>query len=469
MRSQHFHRPAVLAVLAVCMLSLPALAEHLPPTFDGYVTNIVTPMEFDVGSRHVLCDDKTTWQRNSNLPEFLTELRVGIPIHVDGEFRDLNHNRTFVATNVHPNPTLMSAPDGQMQGRGLIYQAPTLHPDGTGILWVDGYPLHITPRTKLLAADGSPLQPDKLRPNQWASYEAIRRSESDSTILATSITVSPNVVDDSEKKFRDKAAPDFTEPDPASGTPGEFKFGKHLALKLELLSDPQVQAYVSKIGNSLIPQYQKELLDSDPAKINFRFYVFRQPSKWKGKFPDAMSYPGGMVLIPDNVLATLDNESQLAALLSNCIAGAIEKDIYLHLTRLKIQGYGALGGDALMGFFPLEVLPIAIPNEVSLANFIRDMNQRASRIGLTYMLQQGYDIREAPFAWTIAANREERNPMKAGVPAPTMASTLMESLQLDYPTTEYAALKTDREAFAAIQARLIAADDKLPKPKNHGG
>ncbi|HEY0795798.1 MAG TPA: hypothetical protein VGD64_08450 [Acidisarcina sp.] len=211
MRSCRFRGHANLALLALCLLPVPLLAEKGPPTFDGYVTNIVSPSEFDVGKRHVICDDNTTWQRNSTLPEFLTELRVGIAVHVDGEFRDLNHKRTFVATNVHPNP-----------------------------------------------------------------------------------------------------------------------------------------------------------------------------------------------------------------------------------------------------------------NEINLANFLRDLNQRASRIGLSYMLAAGYDIREAPFAWTIAANHEEHNPMKTGVPAPTMASTLMESLQLDYAATDYSALKTSRHDFAAMQAKLRAADDKLPKPKNQG-
>lgn len=446
-------------VLVLCLLPIPAIAARMPPVFDGYITNFVSINEFDVGARHVTCNSKTQWVHVEGLPDFVFQLRVGALVHVEGEMQ----HGVFVATTVAPVRGIESSLGRDLEGKALIELPPQLHREGSGwagVLWVDGLPLQVTPATKLI---GAALDRDQnIMTGEWATYKA-RRGE-DAAIIADSITFRPNQVDQDEVEYRKKLEPEYTAPDPVTHEGGTLKFGKHLPAKFDLLANQEMQDYVSKIGNSLVPPYQKALATDDPARIDFRFYVIHFGSKWKIRMADCEAFGNGVILVPDNVVSSLENEAQLAARLSNCIAGVIEKDGYLHRTRVKTEQ----DIDLVSSLAGIYGLPVSIPNAVALAKLLNDLNERDDRIGLGYMLQQGYDIREAAFAGSIAANQEIRNPLKPGEPAPSRAASLMNTLRLDYGSTDYSGLRTNRDAYTAIRAKLVAGDDKLPKPKNRG-
>jgi hypothetical protein len=418
-------RPVRLLLLTLAF-SLQALASKLPTVFDGYITNMVSPTEFDVGSRHITCDGKTTYElevmdQNFHHQDDLT-LQVGSHIHVVNAFE--GKPRSFIATTIQAYHFPGSGTKNAlaMEGIGLIQETPALHRDGQswiGTLWVDGYPLQLTEKTKLTDGEGKPYPGDKIATNIWASYKATRNL--DHSIHADSISFTPNQVDAEEKKFRDKSEAQIDEPDYVKKIPGKIKF--HWAWSLDILPDKNVQDYVNRVGKSLIPQYQKDLPDSDPTKINFRFYVIQRPSKWKESFTDAfscsngimddvVSCSNGIMIVSDNVLASLDNEAQLAALLSNAIAATLDKTLYVHRTRLKTQNnLGWVGMATITGY---AGAPLVIGDAIATRNLMLDINKQASRIGLRSMLQNGYDIREDPFAWTVAANQQVRNPLDTG-------------------------------------------------------
>jgi hypothetical protein len=459
-------RPVRLLLLTLAF-SLQALASKLPTVFDGFITNMVSPTEFDVGSRHVICNAKTAFElevvdQNFHHQDDLT-LHVGSHIHVVGAFE--GKPRSFIATAIQAYHFPGSGTKNAlaMEGIGLIQETPALHRDGQdwiGTLWVDGYPLLITGKTKLTDGDGKPYPGDKIATNVWAGYKATRNL--DHSIHADSISFTPNQVDAEEKKFRDKSEAQIDEPDYAKKIPGKIKF--HWAWSLDILPDKDVQDYVTRVGESLIPQYQKDLPDSDPTKINFRFYIIQHPAKWKESFSDAFSSPNGIVIVPDNVLAALSNEAQLAALLSNCITVTLNKTIYIHKARLTIQkDVGWAGMATVTGY---AGAPLLIGDAIATRNLMLDINKQASRIGLRSMLQNGYDIREAPFAWTVAANKQVRNPLDQDEqPAPLVAS-LMNDLRRDYPATPYSTLKINGDAYQQMLLSLRAASPKLPKPKS---
>ena len=95
------------------------------------------------------------------------------------------------------------------------------------------------------------------------------------------------------------------------------------------------------------------------------------------------------------------------------------------------------------------------------------MNERASRNGLRYMLKAGYDIREAPFAWTVAANKKVQNPWPVKADPSGLTQSVMADLDFDYTSTDYSRLGSDREAYQKMLAELRAVAPKLPKSKNH--
>jgi hypothetical protein len=63
-----------------------------------------------------------------------------------------------------------------------------------------------------------------------------------------------------------------------------------------------MQERVERIGNGLIPAYQRDLLADDPTKIDFRFQVV----DW-AKRHDAMTLSNGIVLIPEQLVAWLES------------------------------------------------------------------------------------------------------------------------------------------------------------------
>src|SRR5450432_2487584 len=94
-RTMHLRLMTLLAA-AGCLLPAAALADKLPSAFDGYVTNIASANEFDVGQRHVLCSPQTKWGHAKHLPNSLAVLRVGAQVYVKGE----GHQGAFVAKSV---------------------------------------------------------------------------------------------------------------------------------------------------------------------------------------------------------------------------------------------------------------------------------------------------------------------------------------------------------------------------------
>lgn len=453
----------VFLLIASCAM---AYAAKLPNAFNGYVTGVTSQNQFEIGSRQVVVNAQTqrlSMQSGQGADTYVAPtVRVGSLLHVEGRFN--KRTKEFIAHSISflPQPDWGGKPNDKIEDIGLIEERPELHREGNGAvgtLWVEGYPLKVTPQTKLVLEDGKDIPVDQIHTNMWAVFQG--KWLPDHSIEAVSIHFWPNTISQDEVKFRDKSEPKVQAPDYSSRTPGKLKFRG--SWDLSILPDSVIQRYVTRVGEGLIPQYQKDLPAPDPSKINFRFYVVEKPSRWKEVLADASATPGGIIYIPDNVLAVLDNEAQLAALLSNCIAGTLDKQVYVHRQRLKAQNIVGLASD----FAGLYGLPIGIGNSISAQRLELQMNERASRIGLRYMLHAGYDIRQAPFAWSVAANQKVKNPWPSGAMPSALAQNVMGDLYFQYPSTDYSQLKTDREAYQKMLVELRAAVSKLPKPTNH--
>ena len=80
-----------------------------------------------------------------------------------------------------------------------------------------------------------------------------------------------------------------------------------------VLDDPATSAYLARIGGTLI---QKELvLDG----VTWKFRILRDPQ------PNAFALPNGSVYVSTGLLALLDNESQLAAVLARAMQAFLEE------------------------------------------------------------------------------------------------------------------------------------------------
>lgn len=436
-REAVFSRVFVKCLIIAVAAAAAAYATNPPTHFDGYVTNVVSATEFDVGTCHVVRNPSTRWIGSEAAKDAQTaaQIRVGLHVHVEGVL----DKKTGALLARKIKILRDEKPEERMSGTGLIQLFPRLHRDetgSTGTIWVDGYPLELTPQTALVGMDGRALTPDQIRTNFWADYQATRLS--DGTITAQRISLRPNTVDESEKEFLNKFRPRITRPDDVHYIPATIRLPGLPAL--DLVSDEAINGYVKRVGDSLIPEYQKDLPASDPTKVNFRFFVVQPDTAAEPEIDHPISYPNGVILIPEHVLTSLDNEAQLSALLGRCIAYVLQKEHYLHRKQLLTDGLVSAAASVPFGF------PAGAFGALKLQRALAEMNSRAERVGLTYMLMAGYDLREAPFAWDAAANRPVENPQIRVKPSGT-AKRLMEDLRLDYSMVDYAGLKVGRDSY----------------------
>jgi len=177
----------------------------------------------------------------------------------------------------------------------------------------------------------------------------------------------------------------------------EFREGKKVQGRMKLLAERTVQEYVSHLGDSLIPKGA----EGTTRSIEFRFFVVEDSSI------NAASLPDGTLLINTALLGAVENESQLAFVLSHEMAHVLQ----VHYRReveetrksrigLTIAGIaaGAFIGDA--GLFMAEIGIASVVN-----GHQRELENQADRLGLQNVIEHGYDPREAANFSRIMINR----------------------------------------------------------------
>jgi Zn-dependent protease with chaperone function len=169
--------------------------------------------------------------------------------------------------------------------------------------------------------------------------------------------------------------------------------------KLPLAEDPELQAYVKRVGESLIPKWVS------PDDFNFTFSVIEDPSL------NAFALPDGTVVVHTGLLAALENEAQLATVMGHEIAHATHKHGYRgykQQSKMRWLQLGAAVGGIVVGAktdSPWAGLLTGIGSSLTISAIVnghgRDMEDEADRIGLNYMVDAGYDYMEAPEVWKV--------------------------------------------------------------------
>ncbi|HZD47868.1 MAG TPA: hypothetical protein VE178_03915, partial [Silvibacterium sp.] len=211
-------------------------------------------------------------------------------------------------------------------------------------------------------------------------YKAVWQQ--DGRLVASQVAFYTFERSDKEQKFAKSSDFKIHPPNYDTGTPGEVHFFMHT---MTILADRQLADHVTKIGESLIPEWQQKLADDDPAKVHFHFYIL-QANK---TFHQTISDEAGTVLVPSNVLARLENDAQLAALLSTDVAGAIQQDAYHSLSvkhSEEVLQWGSLAAP-YSGGLGWSVVGAAY-NET----YWVPMMEREGRVGMSYMAAAGYDV-----------------------------------------------------------------------------
>jgi predicted Zn-dependent protease len=173
-----------------------------------------------------------------------------------------------------------------------------------------------------------------------------------------------------------------------------------LKQQIQPIQDPELQGYVERIGNSLVPSWV------DPNVYRFNFSIIADPSL------NAFALPDGTVVVHTGLLAALENEAQLATVLGHEIAHVTHRHGYRgykHQSgKMKWLQLGALVGGVVVGTqtdSALAGLLTGVGSNLAISAAVnghgRDLEDEADRVGLHYMVDAGYDYMEAPEVWQV--------------------------------------------------------------------
>ncbi len=419
--------PALFLAFAITLSSV-VIAETQPITIRGFVTNIVSPTSFEIEDYRIERDPDLILEiekADSALSVYVgpVDIRIGTEVRING----LYHEETGI---VEAQSIMIFLEEfKRIKRTALLERPPKLvrESDGwVGRFFADGQRIQVRPSTEVVFKLNKserialkkearkkrkgvneqqeeamrnyirPLQSlDEIGPDTFMTYEGYR--EDDGSIFALKLEFMRNELLNREVKLGRTLTPKIREPNYEKLKPGVLSITRVGAFKL--VPSEEAQAYIRRIGESLIPYYQRSLADDDPNKIPFKFFLV------KGKQFNAFSLPNGVIVVFSPIFELLENEAQLASVLGHEIAHAIQE----HLRRQRDHRRGELIAIRIGAIAAAAMGVNVVPDVLDMtANAIRNgysrkLENQADRIGLEYMVAAGYDPREAPRVWKLMA------------------------------------------------------------------
>jgi hypothetical protein len=254
------------------------------------------------------------------------------------------------------------------------------------------------------------LRPDELSPGRYVSYDATGTSTGPA--VATRLVLFATNDVEGEAQFFKVTEPSITAPDYKRGTPGTIRFRS--GNSIEIVPDENAQRYVQAVGMRVASDHNRGVMLSGSLSPGLRFFVVRpfrnnsadrlisigaqqlKDAGWsvdplvtrnRETVNDVVETPEGDILVPDTVLARLDNEAELAFLLS-----VASEATYQHLPYFMAAKFDHMGD-------------LEFTSDAAIAQ-----DQRMIRMAIRNVLLAGFDVREAPFAWATAHGAMFPNP-----------------------------------------------------------
>lgn len=386
------------------------------PALDGYVTRTASNSDFDVDGVRVVCNGV------EYLPPGTVRSGVNPPISCPAQTPFLGEHlaiygvedaqgRSAYATRIEIRPPKQGFFFGSAVIDAIPPQETSAAPPPGLLVRADGRRISLTSRTKIEWAPPLRSLAD-VKAGDWIKYKG--KPDASGVLIAESARIGPNEIGNDEEKLRAK-----NEFDPASVPAG----AKQNLVKdaFDMGYDPKqfspyenaaMQARIEKIGDSLVPAYQRALPDSDAARIQFRFHLVDN-KHFCGMMPcDVFALPSGVILIPHQVVERMQNDSQLAAVLADAIARTMEKQDFRTQSKRKAAMVAGVAG----AFVPFAGPMIATEGMSAEGNILLREQHQSGRVSLSLLHDAGYDIDQAPIAWWLLASRKPQPISEIDIP-----------------------------------------------------
>jgi Peptidase family M48 len=167
----------------------------------------------------------------------------------------------------------------------------------------------------------------------------------------------------------------------------EIRKGDKLEGRLKLFDVKEIQEYVRVLGLKLLPP----AADVTARALEFRFYVVEDPSI------NAAALPDGTVLVNTGLLGVVENESQLAFVLSHEIAHVLQAHHWREANDTRATRVAIIIAAAASTYFvpDLGMFLGQLGLEAVVNGYSRRIENQADRLGLQNIIDLGYDPRSA--------------------------------------------------------------------------
>jgi hypothetical protein len=388
----------LLSGLPVCSLT----ANAQEAAVEGYVTSVAMPDGFEVNREHVAIGRKTSYgvmgnKADDGVHASADGVQVGAFVRVTGA-KD-GSGKGILADSV----LFRDDWDKRLAGFGVVERVLTAGAEP--VFQADGYRIRIVQGTDLSFAGSLKTLAD-VGPNTWVYYKGKRDGEG-VLVAARAKFVPARGWPLLGRRGQTHAV---QEPVPAQGALMDAD-GKMESLRAKvrygdsggycgwhrLSTDQALQGRVLRIGERLVPAYQRALAADDPAKIWFRFYVVLED-----KIRDDMECNAGLILMPSKTMERIASDDQIAALLANGIAYYMQLQSAQWITENRAMLGAQLAADAL-DFVPAVYPAVTTANLVIGHEIDMRLQEQRGRIALALMADAGYDPWQAPEAWRRVA------------------------------------------------------------------
>jgi hypothetical protein len=425
-------RLMVLALAAGCWLGAvycPAQNANVP-AIEGYITAVDAGLGFDVNGTAITTSDSTSYQRVSSkgIKDEVRRndvLRIGGYVEVIGTSADAG-----IAAN---SVILFEDQDRKIEGFGVIEKVMEDGPDL--LLQADGYRIRIAPATVTKFSGGLNSIAD-IGADTWLKYEGKR--DPAGILIASDAAFVPG----RKGKVKPSQQPAAPTQDSLIDADGNF-----LSLRTKVRyadsggpcgwhrypADGALQTRVQRVGMLVAPAYQKQLAADQPSKIRFRFYAVDE-----AKIRADLSCNPGLILVPKQVVERLANDDQLAAVLADGVAAALQNQS----ARLILEYRGLVGaeiaGEIAAAFVPGINLAADVGTGMVAHRIAVHADEQRGRIALALMADAGYDPWQAPEAWRLLAPKHlPKDPVTTKYPS--RSGYQLGILSLQYRTKKAAA------------------------------
>ena len=200
----------------------------------------------------------------------------------------------------------------------------------------------------------------------------------------------------------------------------------------------------------------------DPDKIPFHFYLIEE------KHANAFALANGTVDIHSAMFDVLENGGELASVLGHEMAHAVEehtrREMEYHQKKLLALTIGATIAAGFGHSNIANTIVAAVRNGYS-----RSLENQADRVGLEYIVEAGYDPREAARVWKVLSKKYGDAPTDLFWSShdndTTRRSYIMAELRMNFSGLDSGQLKTNSDDFPKIAA-LVHETESAKKKRN---